>query len=71
MRKAMTEADQLDQLILCTRNLPHQVAVREVNEYFRSLSEETARALAESRPEQVGSRRDGGATSRRPEGPAR
>ncbi|MEU4605333.1 alpha/beta hydrolase [Kribbella sp. NPDC023972] len=50
----MTEADQLDQLILRTRNLPHEVAVREVSDYFRSLPKATARALAENRPEQVG-----------------
>jgi hypothetical protein len=50
----MTGADQFDQLILRARNLPHAAAVREVRDYFRSLPEATARALAESRPKQVG-----------------
>ncbi|WP_433163643.1 alpha/beta hydrolase [Kribbella sp. CA-247076] len=45
---------ELDQLILRTQRLPDEVAVREVNDFFRSLPEATARALAESRPEQVG-----------------
>ncbi|TDD29434.1 hypothetical protein E1218_04340 [Kribbella turkmenica] len=50
----MTDADQVDRLILRTRDLPHEVAVREVNDFFRSLPEATAWALAESRPEQIG-----------------
>lgn len=50
----MTEADRLDQLIARTRNLPHDAAVREVHEYFRSLPDEVAWDLAERAPTKVG-----------------
>jgi hypothetical protein len=52
---AMTEAEQrFDQLAVRVRTLQPEAAVREVREYFRSLPAETARLLAESRPDQVG-----------------
>ena len=51
----MTEAEQLDRLIDRTRKLPDEAAVGEVRDYFRTLPAETARALAESRPAEVGS----------------
>jgi hypothetical protein len=50
----MTEAEQLDRLIERTRELPDEAAVEEVRDFFRTLSAEAARALADSRPEDVG-----------------
>ncbi|RZT12956.1 alpha/beta hydrolase family protein [Kribbella sp. VKM Ac-2569] len=47
-------SEDLDALILRVRDLPHDRAVGEVDTFFRSLPSETAKALAESRPEQVG-----------------
>ncbi|TDW80993.1 alpha/beta hydrolase [Kribbella sp. VKM Ac-2566] len=47
-------SEDLDALILRVRDLPHDRAVAEVDAFFGSLPAETARALAESRPEQVG-----------------
>jgi hypothetical protein len=47
-------SEDLDALILRVRDLPHDRAVGEVDAFFRSLPDDTAKALAESRPEQVG-----------------
>ncbi len=47
-------SEDLDALILRVRDLPHDLAVGEVDAFFRSLPSQTAKALAESRPEQVG-----------------
>jgi hypothetical protein len=47
-------SEDLDALILRVRDLPHDQAVGEVDAFFESLPTETATALAESRPGQVG-----------------
>lgn len=47
-------SEDLDALILRVRDQPHDRAVGEVDAFFASLPSETATALAESRPEQVG-----------------
>jgi hypothetical protein len=47
-------SEDLDRLIERVRDLPHAQAVAEVEEFFESLPDHAATALADSRPEQVG-----------------